>query len=240
MKHYTRRAPEGLDPKDNWRDHAACIGLGDLFLPRDEHHVDSTEPKRICGTCPVQQQCLDSALAEEGNVDQFRRAGVRGGLTPAERATLARHGYVPTPTPEEAKADAELSARQQARDKARQLLQQGQTDIEVATTTGLARTTVGRIRESLCLPNRYAARTPQDAFNERAKPTGDGHMEWAGTPAATINGRRYTAAQLAFTVGHGRDPDRSVMVTCGRLGCVNPSHLADQTMRDQARQAVNA
>lgn len=240
MKYYSRRAPQGLDRQDDWRDHAACSGLGDMFLPRNESNADSTEPKRICAACPVQQQCLAAAMREEGSVDQFRRAGVRGGLTPAERATLARHGHVPTPTPEEAKADAELTARQQARDKARQLLQEGQTDIEVATTTGLGRTTVGRIRESLGLPNRYAARTPQDAFNERARPADDGHMEWVGTPAVTINNRRYTAAQLAFQVGHDREPQGFVMVTCGRLGCVDPSHLADQAMRDQARQAVNA
>ncbi|WP_217514867.1 WhiB family transcriptional regulator [Streptomyces lunaelactis] len=235
MKLYHRRAPEGLDRRDDWRDFAACAGLGDLFLPRDERNASSAEQKRICAGCPVKTDCLNAAMKEEGSVDQFRRAGVRGGLTPTERAGLARYGYVPAPHPEEAKADAELSARQKAREQARQLLQEGRPDVEVAATTGLCRTTVGRIREGLGLPNSYHARTPQDAFNERAKPTGDGHMKWDGTNAVTINGRRYTASQLAFVVGYGREPDGSVMVTCGRLGCVDPSHLADQTMREQAK-----
>ncbi|MCP3817804.1 WhiB family transcriptional regulator [Streptomyces sp. A3M-1-3] len=90
MKLYTHRAPETLGHPDDWRTLAACAGMAELFIPRDERNADSSEPKRICRGCPVKTTCLTEAMKEEKGADQHRRAGVRGGLNPAERAALHR------------------------------------------------------------------------------------------------------------------------------------------------------
>lgn len=235
MRYYSRRAPQGLDRRDDWRDSALCAQTDPtVFFP--DKGESAGEAKHTCLACPVRAQCLTYALT---NNETF---GVWGGLTARERAALRRGGTsAQTAIAEaEAQAHAEEDARKQARDKAVELLHEGLPDLQVAAATGLGRTTVGRLRGSIGLPNRYAARTPQDVYAERAKPGDDGHMEWVGAPAVSINNRRYTAAQLAFRVGHDREPEGAVMVTCGRLGCVDPAHLADQAMRVQARQAVNA
>ena len=42
----------------------------------------------LCNDCPVKQQCLTAALAEEPN--ESRRYGLRGGLTPDQRTALVR------------------------------------------------------------------------------------------------------------------------------------------------------
>lgn len=84
-------APDTLARPDRWRDEAACLSQPDLFVPRrTEKDGRVTDARRVCATCPVRQDCLTSAMAEEGRSDQFRRAGVRGGLTPTQRASLAR------------------------------------------------------------------------------------------------------------------------------------------------------
>lgn len=41
--------------------------------------------ERMCRGCPVQQDCLDAALAEEGTLHHSSRFMVRGGLTPKGR-----------------------------------------------------------------------------------------------------------------------------------------------------------
>lgn len=45
--------------------------------------------KAICHTCPVRQQCLDWAMANEHGT-AWTRYGIYGGLTPDERAQLAK------------------------------------------------------------------------------------------------------------------------------------------------------
>lgn len=70
----------------NWRDLALCQGMDTaLFFPVSSAGpvlVDITEAKRVCGLCPVQQQCLKWA-ADQG-VDH----GIWGGHTEAERRSL--------------------------------------------------------------------------------------------------------------------------------------------------------
>ncbi|MFE1321651.1 WhiB family transcriptional regulator [Kitasatospora phosalacinea] len=45
----------------------------------------------ICNSsCPVRQRCLEVAMVAEGAAEKGYRFGVFGGLTPAERANLAR------------------------------------------------------------------------------------------------------------------------------------------------------
>jgi WhiB family redox-sensing transcriptional regulator len=72
----------------DWRNDAACKDEDpDVFFPIGTTGiaVDQVEDaKRICARCPVQEPCLEFALAS--NQD----AGVWGGLTEDERRTLKR------------------------------------------------------------------------------------------------------------------------------------------------------
>ncbi|MCX5112182.1 WhiB family transcriptional regulator [Streptomyces sp. NBC_00378] len=84
-------APNTLPWPEAWADHAACRGHADVFLPpRTETDAAPGLARQICESCPVRRACLVTAMEEEGSADQYRRAGVRGGLTPVERAHLAR------------------------------------------------------------------------------------------------------------------------------------------------------
>lgn len=81
-------APDTLTRSTEWTVRAACVGYLSLF---DREDKDSLEKARaICATCPLRPQCLADAMREEGHADEWRRASVRGGLTPNERARLAR------------------------------------------------------------------------------------------------------------------------------------------------------
>jgi hypothetical protein len=74
-----------------WYDAAECAGLGaDLFFSKDT--VDQTRAKRVCAQCPVQWECLSTAVAEEresaedpGNPLRFEVHGVRGGMSAQTR-----------------------------------------------------------------------------------------------------------------------------------------------------------
>lgn len=69
-----------------WLDQAACRGHPtSLFFPDDNRDRTKTgPPKRICGECPVQIECLAYAVPI---VDLF---GIWGGTTPEERRALRR------------------------------------------------------------------------------------------------------------------------------------------------------
>lgn len=80
---------------ERWHDRAACRGLGtDHFFPQGEigtaAQVVYREAARICARCPVIEQCLRHALQAEGDTPAKSRAGVFGGLTPAQRHALHR------------------------------------------------------------------------------------------------------------------------------------------------------
>lgn len=82
-----------------WRHAAACAGTDpDIFYP-----VPETPPGRrpaqpkpdyyeqaraICAKCPVRDQCLTEAMAEESGNAAGNRHGMRGGLSPSERYRL--------------------------------------------------------------------------------------------------------------------------------------------------------
>lgn len=80
----------------NWRKEAACLGYPtSLFFPHDQD-PDEPGPRRretprlyrqalrLCGTCPVQQECLNYAL------ELPELFGMFGGKTRPERATILR------------------------------------------------------------------------------------------------------------------------------------------------------
>jgi len=72
----------------DWRNDAACKDENpDVFFPIGTTGIaveQVEDAKRICARCPVQEPCLEFALAS--NQD----AGVWGGLTEDERRTLKR------------------------------------------------------------------------------------------------------------------------------------------------------
>ena len=88
---------------NNWRRHAACAHIGgDLFYAAeaDEIPLGAVAPpyvtdkaKAVCQTCPVQFDCLMTAL-ETGE-----RHGVWGGMSWNERRRLLKTQGLPIPPP---------------------------------------------------------------------------------------------------------------------------------------------
>lgn len=79
----------GYDRGADWRESAACREIPvtsdwDPWYP-DTELRDFTQARAICDTCPVAQQCLDTALDEERGLARSSRHGMRGGKTAAER-----------------------------------------------------------------------------------------------------------------------------------------------------------
>jgi hypothetical protein len=89
-------APE---PDENWRHRSRCAGVDpDIFFPPSGNAGNQpyAAAKAFCGECPVSVQCLQSALDAEVDPQSGRpisatyRYGVYGGLSPLERATVAK------------------------------------------------------------------------------------------------------------------------------------------------------
>ncbi len=77
-------------PPGPWAESAACLGEDpDMFLAEtDEDAVDYDpelveQAKAICAVCPVSVPCLQYAMR------YFKRTGIWGGTTPAERIQLS-------------------------------------------------------------------------------------------------------------------------------------------------------
>ncbi|MBI2708750.1 MAG: WhiB family transcriptional regulator [Actinobacteria bacterium] len=67
----------------SWRTKAACRGLDpQIFYPGEDE--DSTPAKTVCGSCSVQQACLEHALGVR------EKEGVWGGCTERERRRIIR------------------------------------------------------------------------------------------------------------------------------------------------------
>lgn len=84
---------------------AACFGedtnrFFDDPLP-EEGGIDEVAlayARRFCLRCPVRGTCLDVELTKEGRAVEERRFGVRGAMTPQQRASLYRRGTRACPT----------------------------------------------------------------------------------------------------------------------------------------------
>ncbi len=71
------------DFEENWKLDGLCNQTDpEVFFP--ERNESPKEAKRICATCPVREECLESALK---NKEQF---GIWGGTTARERSKLKR------------------------------------------------------------------------------------------------------------------------------------------------------
>lgn len=81
-----RKTPEN---EKSWRARAACRDMEPGFFFTAGAGIEAA--KRFCKACPVQQECLDDALALEEVYTA--RYGVWGGLGPQDRKRLLRdHG----------------------------------------------------------------------------------------------------------------------------------------------------
>lgn len=72
---------------------ARCAGVDpELFFPsKGDSTVPESQweaPRRICKACPVQAACLTAALEEEHGGGLSARFGMRGGLSPRQRALI--------------------------------------------------------------------------------------------------------------------------------------------------------
>jgi WhiB family redox-sensing transcriptional regulator len=77
----------------HWISRASCRSEDpDLWFPTS--YIDTLgaaqveEAKAWCAECPVRIACLEAEMAVEGSRSAYYRNGIRGGLTPDERANL--------------------------------------------------------------------------------------------------------------------------------------------------------
>lgn len=84
--------PPPRDPR--WSYRALCSDVSPhVMAPHEEDAAGVDRARAICGNCPVLQDCLTSAMGEEGSDEPHLRDGMRGGHTPAERYTAHRRSY---------------------------------------------------------------------------------------------------------------------------------------------------
>jgi hypothetical protein len=126
-----------------------------------------------------------------------------------------------------------------------ELLRAGLSDRAIARELNTDHKKVSAARTALGLPKakpgKKAAGTAEDLFWRRARPTDDGHMEWAGfhstgTPCLRHGGRNQTAYRIAYRIANGRDPEGKALPSCGREHCVKPGHHSDRHDRAAARK----
>lgn len=78
-----------------WSDQAACRTVEMIvFFPEREHAgrggTNYSEARQVCAGCPVKAECLEDALVEERYQSGVYRHGMRGGLSPEQRASEER------------------------------------------------------------------------------------------------------------------------------------------------------
>lgn len=78
-------------------------------------------------------------------------------------------------------------------------------------------------------------------YQQHVKPTGDGHLVWTDhRNFINVRGKPYTVHRLAWIANYGVDPVGWVKRSCEVGGCVAPSCLTDQRMRNEAAAARKA
>lgn len=76
-----------------WADFAACRKTPTRVFFEDAEQ-GGTEAFAICGRCPVRGECLEAALSDEAGLGPSYRYGVRGGLQPSLRYTVAQRAHM--------------------------------------------------------------------------------------------------------------------------------------------------
>ena len=62
----------------------------DWFFPPDGRHDIAAKAKKVCATCPVQEQCLEYAL-------ETQTQGIWAGLVPRKLSRMRTQLGIPTP-----------------------------------------------------------------------------------------------------------------------------------------------
>lgn len=83
MSHYTGAVPDA-DRTPDWREAAACLGIGDAMFPGN-NEAGIERAKSICARCFVQRECFRDAMRTGDN-----QWGIRAGLRPNERRAVAK------------------------------------------------------------------------------------------------------------------------------------------------------
>jgi WhiB family redox-sensing transcriptional regulator len=86
-----RRVNRYIEAPYGWQDSAACLGYdtNSFFTPSGSV---AGWVRDLCRSCPVRRECLDFAMAIEGDhLGHMARHGVYGGLSAQERGRLAGH-----------------------------------------------------------------------------------------------------------------------------------------------------
>ena len=79
------------EEKEQWKDNANCtVAEPDLFFAYESQPDTIKYAKQYCRSCPVQLECLSSALREEAGERRSMTHGIRGGLTRNERYALRK------------------------------------------------------------------------------------------------------------------------------------------------------
>lgn len=76
-----------LGKPPEWTALGRCVG--NYMLYDDSVGLRAGEAAARCAGCPVIEQCLADAMAQEGTLSAGSRYGIRGALSPKERASLA-------------------------------------------------------------------------------------------------------------------------------------------------------
>jgi WhiB family redox-sensing transcriptional regulator len=85
--------------RGTWREDAACYlhPVPAIFFPGPKaSKASKDEAKAICGSCPVQEECLAEQLRVESS-NSTLMVGIYGGLEPGERLKLRREQARPAP-----------------------------------------------------------------------------------------------------------------------------------------------
>lgn len=75
---------------EQWMEQGQCQHADPSMFVDARNSRDVEKAKRVCAICPVVEECLEFALACEGDETRSNRFGIYGGLTPGERIRINR------------------------------------------------------------------------------------------------------------------------------------------------------
>lgn len=123
-----------------------------------------------------------------------------------------------------------------------QLVQRGMNDVTVASTLGVGRRAVARVRDILGLDPARDTTTEEEKLSRGLMPVDDqGHTGWSGryttsgVPMISHRLAEVSASHIAFRQRTGRDPVGLVKADCGVRDCLSPGHLTDELDRRKLR-----
>lgn len=127
-----------------------------------------------------------------------------------------------------------------------ELIAVGLSNAAIGRQLHMERQTVGLIRHAHNLPQ--APRQPltlEEKWKSFTRPVDGGHLAWTGetggpsnTPVLRYCGQTHTAAQVAYRIKHGHDPQGYARAECGMQHCVALDHVDDTAARVSDRRAL--